>query len=458
MRKIAGKIGAVTLLLLFGLSLVGVAQQKVVTIKAWTVGPDDPSITRKLNLEAAGERLNKILEAVGADVRVKVEAEFNTVSWDSFKKRNLLALQTRDPKQIADIIVTGHEDIALYAVADYIIPLDEYIAKYPEVYEDFIPTLWDCVEFQGKIWGIPQDTEARVFWYRKDLLRELGWSEEEIATLPQRVIRGEFTLDDLAALGKELQDKGIVEKGKGIWHRPSPGTDWFQFIFAYGGEIYDPATGKLVVDRSATLKTLQYLKKLVDSGVTPSGMTRIEWRTIHSQFTGGKVGIFLTGGIWHWAEWQRSPYSLSEEYEFENIGWAPIPSGFKGGKPISVSHPLVHLITKTSPHPELAFLLVTLASEVDLNTKHAVQSGHLAVRNSQLSYQPYAEALFLKKAAEILQFSRFSPNHPKAPFYWETIFRAIGAVEAGIKTPEEALEFVVNRMRGELGDEVIIRE
>lgn len=464
MKKLTMKSGIMVVALAVGLLLVGGAvsygqELETVTVKAWTIGPDDPSITRKTNLEDAGTRLNKYLEAVGAKVRVEVEVLFNTENWSSFKTANLIALGTRDPERVADIIVTGHEMIGPYATAEYIVSLDDYVAKYPDVYDDFIPALWNSTKFAGKIWGIPQDTEARITWFRKDKLRKMGWSEEEINSLPKKVEAGEFTLDDLVDLGKKMLDAGVVKKGNAIWHRPTPGTDWFQFIFAYGGEIYDADTGKLVVDKSATLSLLKYIKKLVDLGLTPSGMSTIAWSEIHSNWTKGKIGIFLTGGSWNWAEWQRAPYNLSEAEEWKNIGWFPIPSGSKGGKPVSVSHPLVHLVTKASRHKELAFLLVTLASSNDLNTKHALGSGHLAIRQSQLAYGAYAKDEYATKIAQVLKYTHFAPNHEKAPFYWETLFKgAISAVETGAVSPEGALDFFVKRMQSELGDQVIVRE
>jgi len=249
----------------------------------------------------------------------------------------------------------------------------------------------------------------------------------------------------------------IVEKRHAIWHRPTPGTDWFQFIFSYGGEISDPDTGKLIVDKEATLKVLNYIKKLVDLELTPDAMSQIAWRDIHTTWTKGEIGIFLTGGSWNWAEWQRDPYNLSEKEEWENIGWFPIPAAVKGGKPVSVSHPIVHFITKTSPHKDLAFLIVTLASSIDLNTKHALGSGHLAIRESQLAFAPYAKNEYVKTITGVLRYTRFAPNHAKAPFYWETLFEAIAGVETGEVSPEDALNFWVNRMKSELGDEVIIR-
>ncbi len=449
-------------ILIFGLAagLVAAQDVKVITIKAWTVGPDDPSITRKLNLETAVERLNQMLEFSGARFRVELEATFVTTSWSDYKRANLLALQSGDPAKIADIIITGHEDIGPYAEAGYIVPLDNYIADFPEVYNDFFPALWEACRYKGKIWGIPQDTEARMFYYRKDLLKAAGYSEEFIESIPAKVAAGEFVLDDIIALGQKLLEAGVVDPEMAIWHRPTPGTDWFQFIYAFGGELYDPETGKLVVDKSATLALFEFVKKLVDLQLTPSAMSQISWPEIHTNFSGGKVGINLTGGSWNFAEWQHAPYNKSFEYLWENIGFAPIPAAEKGGKPVSVSHPLVHLITAASQHKDLAFLIVTMASAVDLNTRHAISSGHLAIRKSQLSYPPYYADVFARKVSELCApFARFSPNHPKAPFYWETLFRdGIVAVEVGALSPAEALENFIKRMQTELGDQVIIRE
>ncbi len=433
------------------------AEAKKILIRAWAVGPDDPSITRAQNLEAAGERLNRILADAGSGVSVEVEAEFNTEDWASFKQRNLLALQSADPEQIPDILCTGHEMIAPYATAGFIRPLDDLIKEYWDMtYGDIVPSLWDSVRYKGKIWGIPQDTEARLFWYRKDVLRKMGWSEDDIDAIPKRVVDGEFTLDDLAHLAKKMQASGLVKWG--IYHRPTPGTDWLQFIYAYGGELQDPSTGNLVVDKEAVLKMLDFIHKIANQlKVVPSGMTNVPWASIHTGFTKGEVGIFLTGGTWHWGEW-RTKYRLSEDYLWENIGWAPIPAGFKGGRPVSVSHPLAYIIPARAENPGLGFLIVTLATSNDLNTRHAVQSAHLAVRDSQVAYRAYAESRALVEFTKLLPYSRFSPNHPKAPFYWEAIHKGLSGVETGQLIPKRALDFILNRLKGQIGDELIVRQ
>jgi len=360
--KIMRKLLLLTLLLtITGLIFAGgtvKGAENVVTIRVWTVGPDDPALGRKTAFEEAGKRLNKDLEAEGSDVRVEVQAEFNAVNWASFKQRNLLALQTRDPAQIADIIMTGHEMIGPYSIANYIVPLDDYIAQYPEVYDDFIPALWATGQFKGKIWGIPRDSEGRLVWIRKDVLKKIGWTDSEIDSLRDQAFAGEFTRDDLANLAVKIKDAGVVETP--MIHRPTPGTDWLGLIWNYGGRLSDEATGKLVITKSACLKALEYMDKLVNKlGVVPSSMTNWSWPDINGSFLEGRAALYLTGGIWQWAGWQKEPWNYSEEWLFEHVTWIPYPAAEKGGTPLSVSHPLACLLTSASQNKDLAFRLLT---------------------------------------------------------------------------------------------------
>ncbi|MFN3929214.1 MAG: extracellular solute-binding protein, partial [Thermoflexus sp.] len=100
---------------------------KEVVLTAWTIGPEQASHYRADNLVAAAEALNAALAAEGANVRVKVDASFDTSTWDEYRQRFLLAAQAGNAP---DIILSGHEDVAPWSEAGFIIPLDELIRKY----------------------------------------------------------------------------------------------------------------------------------------------------------------------------------------------------------------------------------------------------------------------------------------------------------------------------------------
>ncbi len=434
------------------------AEIEEVTIVAWTIGPDDPSYYRAKNLETAAERLNKKLEAEGSNVRVKVEASFDTTSWGDYKKRVLLAFEGG---KAPDIVLSGHEDIAPWADAGYIIALDDYIAQYPDTYNDIFESLWGAVTYKGKRWAIPQDTEARPMYFSKARLRELGWSEEEIEALPEKIKNGEFTLYDMLEVAKEAQDKGVVEPGYGYWHRPKKGSDFYHFYYNCGGTLQDPDTGKLVLDKKALKCVYQFFWDATQEyKVTKTDLIGTEWKIIHETVSSGRA-LFFNGGTWNWAEW-RDKYLPNEAdpeaYLWENIGFALIPAMKKGGKPNTLSHPLVYMVTAQSKNPDLAFRIITEATAPDLNALHAVESGHLAILKSELNDPKYAEDKFAQAAAYMLEYTTFLPNNPDFGTLDEIYFGGISAVESGQWTPDEAVENVIADVQVELGDKVIIKE
>ncbi len=71
---------ALLLALAFTLSPAGAQQPRTVVLKVWTMGPDNPSITRFTNIQTAAERLNAALRREGAGVQVKVEGSFDDIN------------------------------------------------------------------------------------------------------------------------------------------------------------------------------------------------------------------------------------------------------------------------------------------------------------------------------------------------------------------------------------------
>lgn len=436
---------------------VGVAANEVITIRAWTVGPDTPAFHRAENLIAAAERLNQILEAAGADLRVEVEADFWTDSWDSFRRRIILTAEEGDPAIMPDIILSSHMDIPVWAEAGWIAPLDHYIAQYWEgTYQDFYPHLWDAVSYGGQIYGVPQDIEVRMVYYRKDHLRALGWSEEDIASLPQRVANKEFLLTDLQELAQAMQEAGLVDYG--LLHRPTEGPDFFQFVVAFGGEYYDSASGKLIVDRAALRQTLEFFADNVHKyKITPSGMTTWPWPAVHrATAEEGSAGVNITGGMWNWAEWQRD-LGIPEGELWENLTWSLIPAGSEAGRPNQLGHPVAYMVTQLSDKKDLAFLLITIASDVDLNTRHSLAAAKLAIRRSQTAFAPFVESEFLAAASELLPQQIFMAAHPASGHYAAVLHEAISGVEVGALTPDEGVELIVQRMQQVAGEDVLVR-
>jgi len=434
--------------LFFGLALA----QKTITLKAWTIGPDDPSITRLKNLEAAVERLNALLEIEGADYRVKLEGDFDTTDWDPYLRRVLLAFQSGEAPDIVQ--ASAAPLIGVWATAGYIAPVTAETNRYG-TFKDVFPTLWDAVTFKGEVFGVPQDTEARPLYFNKTLLKKLGWSDAKIAELPRMIERGEFTWDDMLAVAKEALDKGVIERGKGYYHRPKNGPDFHMWYRAFGGTSYDEASGKLVFDKAAALRYFTWLKKAVDAGVLEKDRLDGNWNRFHQNVTAGKV-LFFSGGTWNWAEWKTQwvKDKGGEDWLWQNFGFAPQPAYQKGGKPITLSNPQAYMVSASSKQKELAAKLLAFVMMPDLDARHAVGSGHLPVLRATASL---TGDRFIREVSYLLNYTTFAPQHPDFPKWQDALYRGVSAVESGQVSPKEAVEVVAAEMKRALKDQVMIK-
>ena len=419
-----------------------------ITLTAWTVGPDNPSYYRFDNLKTAAERLNKMLKTLDVDLTVKIDGYFDTTDWSSFKQKVIFGIQSKQP---VDIICSGHDDIGAWAKAGYILPLDEFVKKYwDETYYDFISSLWDSTKYKGKIYGIPQDTEARPFYINKKVLKELGWKDDEIASLPDKIRHGEFTLEDFIEVAKEAVEKGYVKWG--IYHRPKQGIDYFQLMTSLGIDYYDEENAKFIYNVKEMTRYFKLLYDLTNTyKIMPKNIIGTPWSSIHKDVTSGKVLAWM-GGTWNWAEWKKD-YGKTEEELEDTFLIAPVPKSRDGGKPNTLSHPIVYMIPSTCKNPELAFLIITLASAPELNMRHAVESGHLPIRWQQTALSEYDKEFIMKEGTKLLPFSAFVPNDDTFNLFNQVIFEGMQMAESGMN-PDKVANDVGRRLQSQLKDKV----
>ena len=406
------------------------------------------------NLLRAIPAANAALEAAGDSRRVELTIISDNADWGDYKTEFVLASDTGNAP---DIQMSGHEDIGAWATSGIIVDLTDMLGNFPE-FDDVIESLWASTELNGRRWAVPQDTEARPMYYRFDLLAQIGWSQAEIDGLPAAIASGEYTLEDMLDTAAEAVEKGVVDSGKGWSHRPSNGADFLMFYYAAGGEILVPGQEALNFDTDAALKVYNIFDDARSRNIVSSTRLDGDWTSFHGDVALGNV-LFWLGGSWQWAEWadQWVADLGGQDYLFENVGFSAVPGLAAGtGQPVTLSHPLIYMVSSSSEYPDLALLLISKATTKELNTEYALASTHLAILESQATYEPYATARLASEMFPILEYTTFLPN---SPFYspWDAAYYlGIVAVESGELTPAEALEVVVDQLENELGDGVVI--
>ena len=421
-----------------------------VTIKLWSRA-DRSGPLRAGNIVSAADQLNNMFEAAGSDTRVKVELiETNNKGFDADA---LALLKAHSVGDTPDIAVVAHEWIGSFVEAGLAANLEDHIAANEAMYADMIPELWNSVGYKGERYGVPQDSEIRMFFLNNDILRAAGKSDDFIAALPGQVEAGEFTMFDFCDLAAETVEKGAAKIG---WvHRPNVGPDFQMAMASFGIDIYNEEQAKLQITKSGLTDYYGWLKYCVDNGSLPADMTSFSWDSTHAAFRGGDA-LSKFHGIWNVGAQLKAFGLEGEEDYFNKISWIHAPAGKKGGQPKNLSHPIVYIVGDT-PNKDLAAMLVAMASQHVPNTAHAVGTNHTPILYGQTAMPEFQEKGWaLIAGTPMLKYAEFMPNHAKIGQFNAITYTGVQAVETGEMSPADAAEMGVEELEIELGDDVII--
>lgn len=429
--------------------VVTFAQETTVEVWALANGGDSYRIDA---ISLAADLLNREMAISGEEMTVNVVGQsFN--GWDEFKQAFTLAAEAGEAPHI---VVTGHEDLAPWAQAGYIRAIEDYLdlSVWPlnNVYEN----LWPISSYDGTIYAVPQDAESRPFFFWIPHMKAIGYSDAEIAALPQSILNGEYTLQDVLEDAKKMQDAGLIEEGMGFYPRVSNGPDYWQFYQSFGGEMVDETSGKLVFDSEAMGAFYQFFVDAVELGVTRKNHIGTDWDQWYSEVASGQAGTWH-GGTWHYAR-----YTGQEGLEdfFNKVQFTLIPAGNTLGTANTITHPLVYAVSNRGSEEEafVAAELIKIATEPRINSLHAIKSAHLAITKEQSNIELYANDQWAAEATtRLLPHANAMPNNTDFGTYWDIMWSNLEAAWTGVKTVDAAVADAESELLASLGDRVILR-
>ena len=435
------------------LILLGVVfvQAQETTIEVWAMESDSENY-RSDAIALAADLLNREFEIMGDDTTVTVTSQRYT-DWGEFKQAFTLAAEAGEAPHI---VVTGHEDIAPWAQAGYIRAVEDYLDLDAWPLNDVYENLWPISSYDGVTYAVPQDAESRPFFFWTEHMKAIGYSDEDIAALPELVLNGEYTLQNVLEDAQKIQEAGLVEEGMGFYPRVSNGPDYWQFYQSFGGEMMDEETGKLIFDSEAMRAFYQFFVDAVELGVTRKNHIGTDWDQWYSEVASGQAGLWH-GGTWHYAR-----YTGQEGLEgfFDKVQFTLIPAGNEAGRANTITHPLVYLISNRGDEDEafIAAELVKIATEPRINSLHAIKSAHLAVTQEQSNIELYANDPWASEAtSRLLTHANAMPNNSDFGAYWDVMWSNLEAAWTGVKTVDEAVADAQTEVEAALGDGVIVR-
>ncbi|WP_458119058.1 sugar ABC transporter substrate-binding protein [Paenibacillus sp. Z6-24] len=324
-------------MLIFSFVLAGCGGSKEAATTA-----DGKRILKVWGMGAEGTALSKMVpdfEAKNPDIKVEVQA----IPWDNAHDKLLTAVASQSGP---DVVQMGMSWIPEFAEAGALQDLSSYTEKYPNLKADnYFEGARTKMTYEDKLVGVPWYIDTRVLFYRKDLLKQVGYNEA-----PQTWAELKDAATKLTARGKG--NYGILLDSK---------DQLFTLPFAWenGSEVID-SSGKAVLNEPAYVETIQYLSSFFIEGIAP---TQSDMKLIPS-FGEGILPMFFSG-----------PWSVNQvktelpELKEDQWGTAIVPAKEAGGESVSVLGGSNMSVFSSAKNTEDAVKFISYLNEPDVQVK-----------------------------------------------------------------------------------------
>ncbi|WP_432072593.1 ABC transporter substrate-binding protein [Streptomyces wuyuanensis] len=271
----------------------------------------------------------------------KVKAVLDTIPGADYQAK----LQTIiNSEQAPDIFFNwGGGSIKPFVDAGLLLPLDDFIAKDPGLKSNFLPSVFNTAEVDGKAYGVPmRGTQPVMLFHNKKVLREAGVSAPK-------------TWDELLTTVKTLKAKGVTPIALGGGDK-WPTQMWFQYVYdrVAGPELFRKALSgdKSAWESADSKKALAMIRELVDAGAFGTNYDSVKFTD------GGSPALLATGkaafelmGSWEYATQQDAHPDFAEN----DLGYGTFPTVAGGkGDPANLAGNTnnFYSVLKRTKHPE----------------------------------------------------------------------------------------------------------
>jgi multiple sugar transport system substrate-binding protein len=371
-------------------------------------------VTFCLGKDTSGDKTQalKDFNAAQSDVKAKM-LEFST----SADEQRTQFVQRQEAKSgECDVFYSDVIWTAEFASQKWIYDMSPYVESRKG---DLIPATLETVTYDGKTWGMPQQTDSAFLYYRTD----------QVDTPPDTW---------QAVYDAAKQNDGIVYQGA-----PYEGLtcDFLELAFAAGGEVLSEDGKTAVIDSPENVKALQFMVDGVKNGIAANGVTTYMEEESRRYFESGKATFMRN---WPYA------YSLGQKKGSKVAGKfsvMPFPK-FEGADKAAIlgGHNLV--ISQFSKNPGAALKLVDFLTspeqQVQMFRDYSLAPTIASAYDDAAVQKKYKFATDLK---ESVAQARSRPVSPVYPQISQAIYKNVNEALAGRVSPEDAMKNAQSQMQ-----------
>jgi multiple sugar transport system substrate-binding protein len=324
------------------------------------------------------------------------------------EQRNQFIQRQRAKSADCDVFESDVVWTAEFASQKWLLDMTPYIEKRKA---EFVPSTLSSVTYDGKVWGVPRVTDAGLLYYRKDKVKSVPATWQDVYKQAQ-------------------SGNGIVYQGASY---EGLTVNFLELAFAAGGKILSDDGKKSVIDSPENLKALQFMVDGIKDGAAPKAVTTYMEEEARRTFEAGRADFERQ---WPYAYALGNMKGSKVKGKFEV---APYPE-FEGGGKAAILGGHNSVVSAYSKNPGGALKLIDYLTSEKRMTKNAVKFSKTPTLKA--SYDDPAVKKALPFIDELKQAVEQAKSRPVSPVYSQisqAIYKNVNNALSGSTDPKAAL-------------------
>ncbi len=317
--------------------------------------------------------------------------------------------------QLPDIGMVDSPDMASFIALGVFEDITDYIKDWEDLQYFYEGPLSSCMDAEGRIYGLPNNSNCLALLCNMDMLRAAGYNE------PPK------TWEELMEVAAATTDpsKGVYGFAMSAISNEEGTFQLIPWLYAAGAKISN-------LDSPEAVEALSFLATMVEKGYMSKEVINWGQGDAYNAFIGGRAAM-LESGTWQIATLDRDKVHESFEYKY-----ALLPMGKKYASVIGGEN---FGITTACKAKEACIEFLKFMQSAKNNAQWCEIAGKLPVRRDAIQYASFlSEDERYVVFTEAMNYAVARGPHPEWPIISEALYSALQAALIGAKTPEQAIK------------------
>jgi multiple sugar transport system substrate-binding protein len=276
-----------------------------------------------------------------------------------------------------------------YSSQDQLLDLSSYFDT--QASEEFLPAMWQAIQFDGRPYGVPHQTDTSAVVYRRDLFEQAG-----ITGVPES-LDSAWTWDEFRGVAEQLRGSLPDDLYPFVYNWQLGGsTRWLSWLFQAGGRLLNEDLTASAIESDAGRKALGFTQDFFTDKLVPPSSSVKSSTYADGAFSAGTTAMAFVGNF-------VLP-SLDEAITDFEWGATYLPRDERGACDLG-GNALV--ATKNARNPDLAAEFLRFMTQPDQMSDFCARAMELPTLNSlvgtELDYQtrPDIAGIFVEQATTL---------------------------------------------------------